>query len=152
MKSKYWRIALCAAILFSSCVTDHVSEIIVSDVPVRWSKLDPVEVAYENTDTLALKKMDVLVRFRNDFAFDRLDFVLETQSPDSLYWQDTVSVFCTLPALTEVSSLTYTDVKTVYRSHSRLSRTGVYRFRFTPLMPETYLKGIAGVGIEVTKN
>jgi gliding motility-associated lipoprotein GldH len=118
--------------------------------PRGWSEQQPVVVSYENTDSLERKKLSVLIRFRKDFSYDRLDFVVETFTPDSLVWRDTLS----LPAgagsgLIETTSLTYVDAKTPYRSNSVLGRTGEYRFRFTPLMPEEPLHEVVGVGIEV---
>ena len=126
-------------------------ESLVQEVAPEWSPALPVDVFYENTDTLGERAIGVLVRFRNDFSCDRLDVVLETLTPDSLVWRDTVSVSFGGGGV-ETASLTYTDVKTPYRSRSRFGRPGTYRFRFTPANPGSCTEGVIGVGVEITTN
>ncbi|MDR0955075.1 MAG: gliding motility lipoprotein GldH [Rikenellaceae bacterium] len=125
---------------------------IVQDVtPGSWSAAQPAIVLYENRDTVFEQSLTALVRFRNDFDFDRLDFVLETLTPDSLVWRDTLSVAYPPEAKEKkATSLTYTDAEVVYRTGVVLNRPGLYRFRFTPLMPETPVDAVIGVGIGIT--
>ena len=110
-----------------------------------------VDVWYENSDTLGGRTLEVLVRFRNDFACDRLDFVLETLTPDSLVWRDTLSVPFGRNERIETASLTYTDVRTPYRDRSELSRPGRYRFRFTPAETALCTDEVIGVGLVITR-
>ncbi len=73
-----------------SCTEQPRGEIRVTEVaPGAWSPSVPAEVVYENGDTLRERRLAVLIRFRNDFAHDRLDFVVATTTPDSLTWRDT---------------------------------------------------------------
>jgi hypothetical protein len=109
--------------------------------PEGW----PVEMVWENNDTLSRRTLSVLVRLRSDFRSDRLDLIVETLTPDSLHWRDTVTV---RPSVPEAYSLTYMDIKTPYRSDVIFKRAGDYRFRFTPLRLGT-LKKVVGVGIKV---
>lgn len=151
MKSKLLFIVWGAMAGMCSCSTEPSLEIRVAEITGEvWSNSSPADVLYENSDTLGLKTIQALIRFRNDFQYDRLDFVVETLTPDSLIWRDTLSVSYREGAPVETTSLTYTDLKTDYRSQSRLGRTGTYRFRFIPAMPESYVENVIGAGIEIT--
>jgi gliding motility-associated lipoprotein GldH len=131
-----------------SCTESAVGDIRVTEVaPGDWGPQTPAEVVYDNVDTLRHRNLSVLIRLRNDFPYDRLDFVVETLTPDSLLWRDTLSL---RPEPVEAASLTYTDVKTAYRSGTILEHAGAYRFRFTPSMPETTVKEVIGVGVVVS--
>ena len=151
MKSRLLFIVLGVIGLMCSCSTDPSREIRVTEITGEvWSNSSPADVFYENDDTLGLKTIHALIRFRNDFQYDRIDFVVETLTPDSLIWRDTLSVSYRGESPIETVSLTYTDVKTDYRTQSRLERTGIYRFRFVPAMPESYVETVIGAGIEIT--
>ncbi len=137
---------LAAALLVVGCGRDSGREIVIREVPPGgWNARQPVAVAYENADTLSQRNLAVLVRFRSDFAYDRLDFVLETATPDSLLLRDTLSV---RPDPAEAASLSYIDARMAYRSRSLLGRTGEYRFTFTPLRP---VEAVIGVGVEISR-
>jgi hypothetical protein len=124
---------------------------IVEISPGSWSASHPATTIYHNSDTTKTKTLTALIRFRNDFDFDRLDFVVETLTPDSLTWRDTLSVaYPPEPPKKQAKSLTYTDAEVVYRTGVVLNRPGLYSFRFTPLMPETPVDAVIGVGIGVT--
>ena len=138
--------------LLYSCSVGIPPRILVTEVtPGKWGEWAPADVWYENTDTLGRKKLDILVRFRNDFACDRFDVVLETLTPDSLVWRDTLSVPFEKKEFIEAVSLTYTDVKTPYRNPAQLLRPGPYRFRFTPAPAALCVGEVIGVGIEITQ-
>lgn len=130
--------------------TDRLS--IVQEIgPGGWSQDRPAAAMFYNSDSLSYRTLSVLIRFRNDFSYDRLDVAVETRTPDQTVWRDTISVSLR-PEFggIETSSLTYTDVKTPYRTRVVLERSGKYSFRFTPMMPQASLEGVTGVGIEIS--
>ena len=137
---------LAVTLLVVGCGRDSGREIVIREVPPgRWSARQPVAVVYTNADTLSHRSLAVLVRFRSDFRYDRLDFVLETATPDSLLVRDTLSI---RPDPAQAASLSYIDTKTAYRSQSLLRRAGEYRFTFIPLRP---VEAVIGVGIEIRR-
>ncbi len=134
-----------AALLSVGCSRVPEREAVVREIPRgRWETRQPINVVYENADTLSRRDLAVLVRFRSDFTGERFDFVLETLTPDRRLWSDTLSV---LPASVETVSLSYLDTRTVYRPFAVLDRPGEYRFTFMPLTP---VEHVIGVGIEIS--
>ncbi len=134
-----------AALLSVGCSDLPERGAVVREIPRgTWEARQPINVVYENTDTLSRRELAVLVRFRSDFAGDRFDFVLETLTPDRQLTRDTLSV---RPDRAETVSLSYLDTRTVYRSFALLDRPGEYRFTFMPLAP---IEHVIGVGIEIS--
>lgn len=152
MKNKRW-LALCGFVgLLCSCSTEPSREILITDFPTGPpGTVSFAEVIYVNTDSTAPKTMDILIRLLNESSGSgHFDFVIETVSPDSLVWRDTLTAPYIIRDATETSSLTYTDIKLGYRSQTQFERMGAYRFRFSPAVPGSFDKKIIGIGIEVT--
>ena len=139
-------------LLFAACADENRQIVTGETAPAGWGAGTPVVLEYENSDTLRLRDFYLLVRRRNDFAFDRLNLTVMTTAPDGRHWTDTLSVALTGPAYEggEAVSYLYTDYRTPYRTRTRLDQSGVYRFRLVPRMPDELLEGIVGVGLEIT--
>jgi gliding motility-associated lipoprotein GldH len=150
------RLTVCAilgCLLFAACADEKRQIVTGETAPAGWGGATPVILEYVNSDTLRPRDLYLLVRRRNDFAYDRLNLLVLTTAPDGRSETDTLSVALTGPEYdgAEAASYLYTDYRTPYRTRARLDRPGTYRFRFVPLMSEVPLEGIIGVGIEIVK-
>ncbi len=135
-----------SAALFLSCV-GRGSDFRIHDVDHRgWAAGEPAYLYYDNADTVSGRQLYLLLRLTERFSYTALRLELETLSPDGLFWCDTVSV--AVPA-NDGRPGTFNDLRVLYRGDVRLGEAGNYRFRFRQLSPDTLLRGVAGVGIEV---
>lgn len=137
--------------MFYACMDDR-GRIEVKEIENgEWARNTPVYVYYTNNDTASAKTLYVIARHRTTYGYDRLDIGIETLTPDGIFWRDTVAIRCGNSAgnALQNDSKIHSDILADYRSNVRLSQPGIYRFRFSQLMPDSVLSGIVGVGIEV---
>lgn len=133
-----------AAGLFS-CLNPHRVRMADTD-PDGWSPADGTTVAYENTDTLSARDISVVVRFCNDFNYDKLALSLVTVTPDGYRWCDTLymDVYGRLPKVG-----LYGEREQPYRRGVVFTQTGRYLFSLAPVMPASPTEGVAAAGIRL---
>lgn len=118
--------------LLSSCIRDPGAA--TTDVDPRgWST--PAQVLLENSDSLSISELRIIVRAQDDYSPLLLPVELSVLTPDSLATSEQL----TLIIASGESSLPY-------RSGVVLRRTGKYNFTFTPLAEA---RGITAIGIEI---
>lgn len=103
--------------------------------------LDPEEFTYENSDTLYRRNISINVRYDGDYVADSVPLKILTISPDSMVLEEDFTLH--IPHLADMRPEEHTFI---YRSKVLLKRSGIYRFRLTPLEP---VEGIASVGLIV---
>ena len=144
MKSHFFFFVFCAA-FFSACLAEE--RVCMADVnPLGWESA--VTVEYANGDSVALHDLALVVRYGRDAKPGIIPIRIETITPDSLAAADTVLLRIPAP---EVRSADFLEAEQSYRTHVRLSRKGIYRFRFEPA-EERPVKDIRAIGIEIKKH
>ena len=132
------------ALIFGACVAPQHT--LVTETPLyNWHYQDTATVVYTNTDTVALKQIDVTVRCGTGFRYDRIRLLLHTVAPSGATWNDTLSI----PTGGNSEFGLYRDLSQPLRSRVQLSDSGLYRFQFVPLMPDDKTEGIAAVGVTI---
>ena len=128
-----------------SCLQPHAIRMADTD-PRGWNAHQPVTVSYQNTDTVSMRDLWAVVRFCNDFAYDRLELSVTTVSPDGYRWCDTLSLEVQghLPHVG-----LYGEREQLYRRRVVLPHAGRYLFELTPVMPDTLTRGVAAVGVRL---
>lgn len=138
-----------STVILTACMADHGT--CVADVdPQGWSAREKAVAVYEHRDTVSLYDLYVVVRHDERSAGQEFPITIETQTPDSLAFKDTITI--RIPsrrfdrAVERNSS--FFEQETPYRLHSLLRRQGVYRFRFTPI-ERSQIEGISAIGIRL---
>lgn len=132
--------------LLLSCISDGYIKIQDTKGGV-WYVDDPMEFSFTPDDTLTSYNIDILARSSADYRLDGIRMAVETLSPDSLCWIDTVML--NIPPAQDVDPYR-TGVQT-YRSGVQFARNGMYMFRIRQLTGENPLKDIQGVGLVINK-
>lgn len=136
-------IALAALLLL--CVSCRSAESVdmASVDPRGWSEAVRVEV--ENSDTLSLRKISVVIRYNSSFKGSELPLLIAVQSPDSCLFEERVTLptqgLATAKIVSEVASLPY-------REEVLLARSGDYIFTFTPVEE---MCGVEAIGVEIKR-
>lgn len=124
--------------LMAGCTT--TAESIMNDVdPRSWDS--STVISYENSDTLSLRDISIVVRYNADRQCDMLPLTITTAAPDSTVF--TEQFVCRLngqhkPAPTSAVK------KIPYRLSSRLANIGTYNITITPTERQ---RGIEAVGV-----
>ena len=115
----------------------------VEDIESRvWS--EPQDFFYDNSDTLALRDISIVVRYEGSRVADTVAMDILTISPDSLVYEEPFTLH--IPRLGDMRPDEHTFL---YRRSVLLARSGRYLFRLTPHAPA---EGIASIGIVVGDN
>ncbi|MDD3108807.1 MAG: hypothetical protein PHV49_06335 [Alistipes sp.] len=113
--------------------------------PAGWSSQDEVTVRFENIDTLSLRNLNLVVRYGNNFLYDRLNLSVTTITPAGFRWCDTVSI-----PLSDRQLDLQSDHNHLYRRRMKLPERGSYLFQFRPVkMPQDTIRGIWAVGVDI---
>ncbi len=120
------------------CVTPHGSVAVDVD-PAAWFR--PAELGYENTDTTALRAMNIYLSCNNLFRVDTLTVEVATLTPDSLRHSE--HFVLAIPAVESPAALRR-EVEIPYRRDVCLQRPGRYTITVTPVRR---VKGVEAVGI-----
>ena len=117
--------------------------VVVEDIESRvWS--EPRDFFYDNSDTLALRDISIVVRYEGSRVADSVAMDILTISPDSLVYEEPFTLH--IPRLADMRPDEHTFI---YRRNVLLARPGRYLFRLTPHAPA---EGIASMGIVVGGN
>ncbi len=136
------------AVLLCNCMAQE--RVHVADVnPLGWSKNEPAIVYFPNQDTASMCDLYVVVRYDNRAAGKQIALTIDTESPDSLRFQEPFTL--RIPPRNfdrpfERNSC-FWECEQPYRQQVQLSRKGVYQFRFT-LSETEQLNGISAIGIQ----
>ncbi len=128
-----------------SCLQPHAIRMVDTD-PAAWNAAQSVTVSYDNTDTVSARDLWAVVRFCNDYEYDKFQLSITTVTPDGYRWRDTLSmeVYGRLPHVG-----LYGELEQPYRHRVVLQQTGRYLFELAPVMPDTVTRGVAAVGIRL---
>ncbi|MFQ8827916.1 MAG: hypothetical protein ACLR76_11545 [Alistipes sp.] len=139
---------LAAWAVLPSCLSPERAFVADTD-PGGWAASEPAVVRFDNSDTVSVRTIDVLVRYGAEFRYDRLSMAVTTVSPAGRQWRDTAVVM-----LPDVSGEPHgrRDAVGAFRSDAVLSETGTYLFSFVPLMPDPLVKGVAAVGVDIYRS
>ena len=130
-------------IFLGGCYSPH--EIHIAEIDEKeWNVTDDVEVIYENKDTVTVHSINIICRYTEQFAYDRLVVGVHFISPKGYNWTDTVGL-----KNNAVEKGGYYEREQLYRDNVVFPETGRYIIKFTPVMPENNLQGISAIGINV---
>ena len=128
-----------SSLLLVGCLTPE--NVLMTDVDMHnWDRFE--SVTYNNSDTLSLRKLNIAVRYNNDYKPTTLSMMVYVTTPDTLHFEEEITLNIHHPhsgnALATTESLPY-------RSNVVLAQKGYYIFAFTP---HTEVRGIEAIGIE----
>ncbi len=133
---------VCATVLWG-CTAD-IGSTVTAVNPAGWESGQTYTLVYSNADTSSLRDISVLVRRESGRSRPDMRVRLETVTPDSARFADTL----TLPPRSGYEAAGRYELSAVpYLTGVRLNRIGDYTFRFTLVSPGT-CKGIWAIGIE----
>lgn len=133
-------VAVAAAFVLHACTTH--SQVCMERVEgAVWSNEVSVEV--ENSDTVALRQLNILLRHNSNFDGGEVPLRIKIVTPDGRFHEEQ-HTFAVDARVTP--SVVSSVVSIPYRSDVQLSMGGVYMFVFEPL---ARLRGVEAVGIEL---
>lgn len=136
--------------VLTACASEPVHLAAVELDRGGWTRDNPLELAYDNRDTLAGKTLVLIVRHTKDYSYDRLNLELTTFRPDGRAWTDTLSVVVKEGEDWKGERLvSFVNREDTLREGFRFGQAGAYRFRIRHLMPEARLKEVSLVGLSV---
>ena len=121
--------------------TEHVTDV----NPLLWEAGRDAVINFDNADTSALYRLDILLVFNEAFDRQSTDFSVTVMAPDSTHLTEQISI----PFSHEAYQLgdSY-QLNVTYRDSVRLAMEGNY---LVSISPERDMKGIRSVGINLTK-
>ena len=132
-------LVVAVAMLLCSCYAPQNVEMTGVDMH-GWS--DTATIAYSNSDTLAIRQLNISIRYNDDFREAILPLKVGITTPDARYFEEEFK----LPINHPRTALTLTTNESLpYRSDVVLAQKGEYIFAFTPL---TKVRGIEAIGVE----
>ncbi len=139
-----WRIIVAVvAIAFCSCLAPQNAKMVCVDMQ-SWSSAE--SVAYDNSDTLSLRNLNIAVRYNDNFKQATLPLRIVITTPDARIFEEIVELQVHHPntalAVATMESLPY-------RSDVLLNQQGTYTFSFEP---QSAVRGVEAVGIEILSN
>lgn len=112
--------------------------------PICWDY--PVSIIYDNSDTLSLVNLSVVVRYNDDFKDDKIDVTMHLSTPDVYQCREQISLSLMRPYFgTAVQS----SESLFYRENCCLNSRGNYIFT---IIPSRSMRGIEAVGIEIDRD
>lgn len=136
---------LCICAVVCGCREDapHADSVMCSVNPYGW--LEPRELSFDNTDSLAEVDMMLAVRLNAEAGIDRLPLVIEFTAPDSTRFVENRTFPVAIPGKRSAAS----PVVTIpYRRAVRFGQCGRYR---VVIKPSETLHGIEAVGLTFQK-
>ena len=105
----------------------------------------PVDIVYNNEDTVALRTISVVVRYNCDFKSNAMPVTLRLTAPDGRSAEESCTILLRRPhAVAAVATVESVP----YRVHNRMSQSGYYIFTITP---DSALRGVEAVGVEIVE-
>ena len=134
-------VALLAAVM-CGCLAPQNSLMVSVDMR-SWQKMSCL--TYENTDTIALRNINIALRYNDNFKQTKLPLKIAVTTPDARYFEELVE----LQLQHSGKSLMVATIESVpYRTDVQLNQKGYYTFAFEP---QTEVQGVEAVGIEFTE-
>ena len=131
-------VAIIALVMFS-CIAPQSAHMVSVDMQ-SWSKVE--SVAYDNSDTLSQRNLNIAIRYNDDCKEVSLPLKIAITTPDRRVFEDTIALQLQHPA----TALTVATTESLpYRSKVVLNQKGTYSFAFEPL---TSVRGVEAIGIE----
>ena len=121
------------------CRTTDPARMVGVDIE-RWSEVATLE--YDNRDTLAVRALNIALRYNDTFKASELPLRIAITTPDSLHYEEVVTLELHRPP---TALAVATTESLPYRRGVTLNRCGRYTFSFHPLVE---VRGMAAIGIE----
>ena len=106
-----------------------------------WS--DTATVAYNNSDTVAVRQLNISIRYNDDLRDTSLPLKIGITTPDAHYFEEEFRLQISHPRTALTVATTESQP---YRSDVVLAQKGEYIFAFTPLTATT---GVEAIGVEI---
>ena len=130
-------VALAAAMC--SCLAPQNSLMAGVDMQ-SWSGV--ASLTYENNDTLALRNLNIALRYNDHFKQAILPLKIVVTTPDQRHFEEVVELQLRHPS----AALAIATTESVpYRTDVLLSQKGCYTFAFEP---QSEVRGVEAIGIE----
>ncbi|MBR4968662.1 MAG: hypothetical protein IKY57_00705 [Alistipes sp.] len=132
-------VVMVVAMVACSCLAPQNTQMV--GVNVRsWSKAD--SLIYDNNDTLALRDINIAIRYNDNFELAELPLKVAVTTPDARHFEEVIKLKINHPR----TALTIATTESLpYRSNVVLAQKGEYIFAFTPLAE---VRGVEAIGIE----
>ena len=122
-----------------SCLAPQNTQMVGVDVR-SWCKTD--SLIYDNGDTLALRNLNIAIRYNDNFELTELPLKVAITTPDARHYEEVTKLKINHPH----TALTVATTESLpYRSNVVLAQRGEYIFAFTPLAE---VRGVEAIGIE----
>ena len=130
------------AVAMCGCLAPQNSLMVGVDVR-SWSGAE--SLTYENSDTLALRSLNIALRYNDNFKLALLPLKIGVTTPDARYFEEVVELRLQHPS----TALAVTTTESVpYRENVLLNQKGCYTFTFEPLAE---VRGVEAIGINFTE-
>ncbi len=125
------------------CISAHQSSAAATS-PALWSDRHAAVIDFDNSDTAAVRRTKILVRYWGKTPTDSISLQIRTVTPCDSTRTDTVGIHLPLaPASNDIRLAEH-----ILADGITLPEKGRYRFCITPLSD---IKGIWGIGLDFTK-
>ena len=146
MQKSFRMILIIGCTLLNGCLSEQRTDADI--IQKYWSAEKQVEMAYDNTDTVSLRNLNIFAVCNKKFAdqHKQLPLNISCMAPDS-----TKEVFewkLDLYSAEERASATQTELKQTFIQNATLSQEGTYRFNIS-LDSSTSIKGVHAIGVEI---
>ena len=127
------------AVAMVACLAPQNVEMVGVDMQ-SWSDVATIE--YNNGDTLAVRHLNIAIRYNDNFKEGVLPLKVAVTTPDARYYEEEIRLPITHPRTALAVS---TTESLPYRSSVVLSQKGEYIFAFTPLVE---VRGVEAIGVD----
>ena len=135
-------VVVALAVVMYGCLAPQNSLMVGVDVR-SWSGAE--SLTYENSDTLALRNLNIALRYNDNFKLALLPLKIGVTTPDARYFEEVVELQLHHPS----TALAVTTTESVpYRENVLLNQKGCYTFTFEPLAE---VRGVEAIGINFTE-
>ena len=139
-----WRIAIAlVAVVLCSCQSSKEPPQMVGVDIDKWNY--PAYIHYDNNDTLAVRNLNIALRYNDNFTQSKLPLKIAITTPDTLFYEEVVELQLQHP---HTALAVATTESRPYRSEVRLDKKGRYIFTLQPLIE---VRGVEAIGIEFTE-
>lgn len=134
---------LLATLLCTSCMAPQRSEMVAVS-PSGWH--EAASVIVDNSDTLSLRKLSIVLRHNGDFAERELPLNVQILTPDGRIFEESHNFILHREHTASIIS----SVATMpYREDVLFAMKGAYIFVFEP---HAEIEGVEAIGVEILDN